>query len=171
MSAPGGSTWDGNPNITPPATVPYRPGKDDFNGIALEDDAKSPPDASKMPTSALLNTWSALSVVFGRMIPNLVASVAYVSGSPALDSFTAAPSAVDSSTLTVARTGGGASHGDVTVSWPANTFPAAITQPLVSINGTTPGIASVSAVGNGVRIVIQNTSGTGVDLPFTVTVN
>lgn len=68
MTAPNGSTFDGNPNASPATTAGYRPGLPDFNGGALTDDPQFPPDPATMPTSALLNTDSYQHVSVGKMM-------------------------------------------------------------------------------------------------------
>ena len=173
MPAPGTSTWDGNANLSPPVTAPYRPGAADFNGIALADSAVYPPNPRTMPTAALLNTWSAMAVMLGRLCQNLTMSVRYVSNAPVIDSFTTAPTAAASlpaaSTFTIARTAGGSAFGDITITWPAGTFPAALTQPKAYLNwalGPTSFSIGIVAVTNGVRVT--TTQGNAlVDLPFT----
>ena len=167
MPAGGKASWDGNPNTSPPTTAPYRPGTADFNGLGITDDLVNAPNAATMPTANLLNSWSAFAVVFGRMIPNLTLSVRYAAGAPVLDSFTAAPTGVIAGNLTVARTGGGAVSGDISITWPAGTFPAALTQPKGSMNGILPGMIAVSAITNGIRVVTLNSAAAIADIPFT----
>ena len=170
--ASGKSTFDGNPNTSPAVTVPYRPGDDDFNGIALENDPVEPPDPQTMPTAPLLNSHSAEIVKLRELIHSAAVSVIFSGGNPAIDSFTAGPSAFTqaspTATFSVARHGGGAGAGDIDVTWPADSLPSAATKPSVSLNGTTPGIVCVSPITNGVRVVAQDHTGTAADLPFTV---
>ena len=175
MPAPGTSTWDGNANLSPPVTAPYRPGAADFNGIALADSAVYPPNPRTMPTAALLNTWSAMGVMLGRLCQNLTMSVRYSSGgAPIIDSFTTAPTAAASlpaaSTFTVNRTTGGAANGDISISWPVGTFPAALTQPKaylnVSLGANSYSIGIVAYGSTSVRVT-TNQGSTPTDLPFT----
>lgn len=161
--APGISTWD----VTP---TPYRPGLADVNGASLLDDAENPPDASSMPTSALLNTLSQLVITFGKMLPNAIFSVTG-GNPPVLNLWTAAPNAPTQSTWTITRVGA----GNVQITWPAGTFPPAVTAPTVSLNITGGLVAthnySISAenITNGVQVTTQY-DGTRTDLSFTVVV-
>ena len=92
MTAPGISTFNGNPRATPPVTTPYRPGSNDFEGSALVDDPKYTPIPGQMPTSALLNTMGAELVTVGRMIPVFRASITHGTA-PFINQFVAAPDA------------------------------------------------------------------------------
>lgn len=251
MPAPGTvSTFDGNPNTSPPVTSPYRPGTADFNGLSLQDDAVYPPDPTRMVVANLANAWSAFAMVFGRLCQSLTISVAFagVAGYPSLDSETASPTAVavpgtfpgttapwlastsyalnsyviptvangfyyqatsvsgthtsgaseptwpttigltvtdnaganqivwtcsgvTPGTITIARTNGGAAHGDITITWPANTFPASLTKPKGATLNTNLGAHSysigVTAISNGMRVT-TNQDTTPTDIPFTV---
>jgi hypothetical protein len=180
MPAPNGSTFDGNPNASTPVVVPYRPGAPDFNGIGLQDNPQYPPNPLTMPTAALLNTWSALSVVFGRMIPVLRLSVTGGT-TPSISQFIAAPDYVGGtlgsstptpitlSTFTVTHV----STGKVQITWPAGTLPTATTQPSAHLNGVLSSgySASVSAtpITNGVEVDTL-LSGVYSDMSFTVDV-
>jgi hypothetical protein len=162
------------PNVSPwddPAGA-HRPGASDFNGAAFLDDPDDAPDPSTQASAALVNTICLALVSLGKVVANARLSVKYASGAPVLDTFTAAPSAPTSTTFTVARTGGGASSGDVTITWPAGTFPTAGGQPTACVNvAGSPAAWNISAtnVTNGVR-VITAVAGTATDLAFTVSV-
>ena len=160
-ASPGQSPFD--------LATPYRPGTNDFNGNA-KTDATPEPDPVSMPNAPEWTELCALAVAYGRVIPAAKVSVKYVTGSPALDSFASAGSNVVSGTFTIGRTGGGAANGDITITWPANTFPPQSVQPVARLNGTTPGGICCSAVANGVRVVAVNMSNAATDLPFTVDV-
>lgn len=172
MPAPGAqSTWDGNPNTSPPTTTPYRPGSADFNGIGLQDRADFPPNAQTMPTANLLNTWSATEVVLGRIVPNMVLSITG-GNPPSIALCTAAPTAVNgnpSGFLTLTRNGA----GDVSITWPANTFPPAVAWPMATVNTqqgpTDSRTIAATPITNGVRVTTFNGGG-GVDMNFTVSV-
>jgi hypothetical protein len=160
-TAPGKSTWD----VTP---QPYRPGTSDFNGAVLENSGANPPNPATMPTAELFNTMSLLLVSLGKVVPNAVISVAG-GATPAITGFAAAPSAVVLSTFTVTRLGA----GNVKVTWPAGTFPAAATQPTVSLNNIVAAgsnyFVSAQNITNGVQVytIINSTAD---DIPFTITV-
>jgi hypothetical protein len=154
MTAPNGSTFDGNPNASPATTVGYRPGQGDFNGAALTDDPSFPPDPATMPTAELFNTYAYLLISICKAIG--VAGAAITAGvSPVVSSFWTAALLIASNPFTVTRNG----VGDYSITWAANLFPIA-GQPRARINaliGATN--ASIGAVNitNGVRI--QTTQG------------
>lgn len=163
MPSPNASTWD----LVPPR----RPGVDDFNGCAKMDDAEFPPDPETMPSAAEWNTKGLLLVALGKVVPNARISVHFANGAPTLASFTAAPNAVTVTTLSVARTAGGSLAGDVSITWPAGTFPEPLTQPSemgVNVDGP-PAAWAISAtnIPNGIR-VLTTVAVTATDLPFTV---
>ena len=168
MTAPNLSPWDD-------PTGAHRPGAADFNGAAFLDDPDDAPDPATQASAALVNTICLALVSLGKVAPNARISVRYASGSPVLDSFTAAPSSPTSATFTIGRTPAGTGvngAGDVTISWPAGTFPTAVGQPSACVNFLgTAGAWNVSCanVTNGVR-VITALAGTATDLPFTVSV-
>lgn len=165
MTAPNVSPWDD------PAGA-HRPGADDFNGAAFADDPDDAPDPATQASAALVNTICLTLLSLGKVAPNARVSVRYASGAPVIDSFTAAPSGPISSTFTPVRTSGGAGSGDVTITWPAGTFPTAAGQPSACVNvAGAPAAWNVSAtnVTNGVR-VITAVAGTATDLPFTVSI-
>jgi hypothetical protein len=165
MTAPNVSPWDD-------PTGAHRPGASDFNGAAFEDDADDAPDPATQASAALVNTICLALVSLGKVSPNARISIRYASGNPVLDSFSAAPNGPTSATWTIGRTSAGASSGDVTISWPAGTFPPAAGQPTACVNvAGAPAAWNISAtnVTNGVR-VITAVGGTATDLPFTVSV-
>jgi hypothetical protein len=168
------STWDVSP--------PYIPGLPDYNGAALINDAEAPPTPGDMPTANLMNGTAFIEISLAQTAPSLIVSVTYSGGNPAFDSGTTAagvsPGATSpytSAAIVLERTPTGASHGDITVYWPANTFPPHRTRPTATINGSTPGVIACdwytdTGGHSGVRIVTQNLSGTATDLPFTVVI-
>jgi len=174
MPAAGQSTFDGNPYTSPPITTPYRPGDPDFNGRSLVDSQVNPPDPGSMVTANLLNGEAAEIIALRRLIHSATVSAKYVAGSPLVDSFAAGPSSfhaqVPTAQFSIARTGGGAAAGDVTITWPANSLPPNLTKPHATPNGVVPCMIAVDYVTNGVRVVTQDKNGNGIDIPFTVNI-
>ena len=157
MASPNASTFD----IAPP----YRPGNADFNGSAKVDDSENPPDPTIMPSAAEYNTLTKLMVALGKVIPTAVISIKFTAGVPSVDLFSAPGNNVTLGTFTVTDNGA----GDTSVTWPVNTFPAAVAQPTVSLNqDTNLGAARAFAIANGVRIKTPNLAGTLTDAAYTV---
>lgn len=157
------------PNLSPGASTfdlvpPRRPVVGDFNGAAKIDDAQYPPDAQTMPSAAELNTSAKLHVAAGAVLPLLVLSI-LGGASPTVFGCISAVAAVTPATLTVIRNGA----GDVSVTWPANTFPPSSVYPTVSRNAGAAGDEDIVPITNGVRVRTWNTSGVATDASFTVT--
>jgi hypothetical protein len=159
MGSPGISTFDVSP--------PYRAGSDDFNGNAKIDDAEAPPDAATMPSAAEYNTLTAQMCSVNKVIAVAKLSLGVLAGVYSMASFTAAGSAPTTPTFTITKNG----TGDVSITWPANTFPPPVVAPESSLNHTAPGMITAYAITNGVRVVMLNSAGAAADMPFTVTVN
>jgi len=162
-TAPNKSTWDATP-------TPYRPGTSDFNGAALENDEENPPDPSTMPTAELLNTLSFLAISYGKIAPNAIITV--TGGNPPVIIGVQSPrTGVIAGTFTATRN----SAGDVSITWPANTFPASQAAPTVSLNITGGVIAghayaySAENITNGVRVT-TSFDAVMTDMNFTVQV-
>ena len=146
-------------------TQPRRPGSVDFNGIGKQDDAENPPDPVTMPNAPEFNTLEYLIIAACKMIA--VATISITGGNPpTLNSFASASSQLSVGTFTITRN----SAGNVSITWPANTFPTAATQPKAHLNGSTAGMVSCSPITNGVQVFTWNASGTPTDLSFTVDV-
>lgn len=120
MPSPGISTFDGNPNATPPTTVGYRPGPDDFDGAELEDDPVNVPDPETMPTSAQMNTRSLLLVSICKAI-GVAGFGINASASPTFAFFWTAANLIVGNPFTLTRVGAG--HYQIT--WAAGQFPIA----------------------------------------------
>lgn len=157
MVAPNANTFD--------LAIPRRPGTNDFNGVAKIDDSNEPPDPQTMPNAAEWNTIEWLVLALGRVMPVLVLSI-LGSASPSVISFPCARSTVVIGTFTVTRN----SAGDVSITWPANTFPASASPPIVSLNGSADGRITADAIANGVRVYSYNAAGAATDRSFTVQV-
>ncbi len=165
MPAPGASTFDGNPNATPPTTAGYRPGASDFNGAALKNLGTNPPDPATMPTAELFNTYSLCMTSVGKMVP--VAFISINAGaSPTTAFWSTAANLIVVNPFTVTRN----SVGNYSITWPANTFPAAAAQPhaqlnvVLSANNYAIGAVNIT---NGVQVTTTQ-GGALADLNFTV---
>ena len=157
-NAPGTSTWD--------LVSPRRPTTNDFNGAAKVDDQQFVPDPQTMVSGLEYNTLCLLVVAMGKVLPNATFSITG-GNPPTLAGFAAAASAVVSGTFTLTRN----SAGDVSITWPANTFPTATCAPEVSTNAGVQCSVDAVAITNGVRVRTFNAAGAPTDLSFTVTLN
>lgn len=153
--SPNNNTWDVSP--------PYRPGNNDFNGCQKLDDQAYPPDPQTMPSGPEYNTLCLLAIAFGKIVPNVRLSVAG-SATPSITGFMSPASGPTLGTFTVTR----ASAGDVSITWPANTFPPSTVQPEATLNTLGAGRISAQNISNGVRVQTFDASGTAADLDFTV---
>jgi len=155
--APNANTFD--------LTIPRRPGTNDFNGVAKIDDSSEPPDPQTMPNAAEWNTIEWLILAIGRVMPVVVISIAG-GATPSVISFPCARASVVVGTFTVTRNGA----GDVSITWPTNTFPASVSTPVASLNGSADGRITATNISNGVRVYTFNAAGTATDRDFTVQV-
>lgn len=165
MPAPGQSTFDGNPQTSPPTTTPYRPGTADFNGANLQNDPVYVPDPNTMPTAPLFNTYSYEIVSIGKMIPVAFISV-NAGASPTVAFWSTAANNIASNPFTVTRTGA----GNYNVTYAAGTLPAPTAQPRGSLNvvlgAHNYAIGAVNIV-NGIQVTTTQ-DGALTDLNFTV---
>lgn len=161
MSAPGCSTFDGNPTI--PTTNGYRPGFPDFNGAACVDVTASPPKPPTQGTAACWNTFGATLVSCGKMIA--VANIAVNAAvSATLASYATAANQLATNPFTLLRVG----IGHYQITWPANTFP--ITGwPKAYCNASTAATTTITAANmtNGVEVWTTQ-AGAAADVPFNV---
>lgn len=158
MSVPTELTWD--------LADPRRPSVDDMGEAALEDDAKFPPVAPTMSTSAMLNQWQMQLAAMGKIVGALAISVRFTGGTPFVYKFTAPTGNLVLGDITVVDDG----DGITTLSWPAAKLPTSILEPTVSINGTTAGEATAN-LASAVSVQVKTkASAAAADLPFTVTI-
>lgn len=159
MAAPNQNTWD----LVPPR----RPGTNDFNGIAKTDDPAYTPDVTTQPNAAEWNTVEFLINAFAKVMPSLIISI--TGGvTPGIAFFTTPASAPVLGTFTVTRN----SIGNVSITWPANTFPPSVAAPSVALNAGALGNAvDIVAITNGIQVRTSvSSTGAGADLSFTATV-
>lgn len=165
MTAPGQSTFDGNPNATPAVSTGYRPGLSDFNGGALKDDPQYPPDPSTMPTSALFNTIAAMLVSMGKMVPTAFIGI-NAGASPTVAWWGTAANLIGANPFTVTRN----SAGNYSITWTAGVLPNALGAPNAQINAVLGAhnysIGTVN-IANGVQVTTTE-DGVLTDLNFTV---
>lgn len=156
MASPNANTFDLSP--------PRRPGTNDFNGIAKYDDASFPPDPTTMPNAAEWNTLEFLMLAVARVCP--VVNLSVTGGvTPSINAFPSVNSNVLIGTFTVVRN----SVGNISITWPTNTFPPSACAPMAHLNAG-PGMIHAVVTANGVNIFTYNSAGAATDLSFTVAV-
>lgn len=156
MSSPDANTFELLP--------PRRPGTDDLNGLAKEDEPGELPDPRTMPSAAEWNTIGHLLLAAARVMPAAIFSVAG-GVSPSLLFFPNARTDLVIGTFTVTRNG----TGDISITWPTDTFPTAIARPVPGLNAG-PGMIHAVPITNGVRVFTYDSAGAAADKDFTVQV-
>lgn len=156
MASPNLSTFD----LVPPV----RPGLDAFNGIVKIDDQNDSPDPTSMPNAAEWNTMEFLILAMGRVCPLAILSV-LGGASPSLSGFVCVATNVSTATFSFLRN----SVGNVSITWPAGTFPPSTTLPNVGLNAG-PGMIHAINIANGIQVFTYNASGVATDLNFSASV-
>lgn len=164
-NAPLVSTWDLESLASP--LPPRRPTINDFNGAVKIDDSRPgyQPDPQTMPSAAEWNLICKLLSAMGAVVPNAVVSITG-GATPSVAGFSSASTLVTTDTFTVIHNG----TGDVSITWPANTFPSLTTAPTANLNAGASGMIDAVAIANGVQVRTYNASGTATDKSFTVVV-
>lgn len=156
MSSPDANTFE----LTPPR----RPGSNDLNGLAKEDEPGELPDPTTMPSAAEWNTIGHLLLAAARVMPVAVLSI--VGGAaPTLLFFPNARTDLVNASFTVTRNG----VGDVSITWPVDTFPTMVARPVAALNSG-PGMIHATPITNGVRVYSYDSAGAASDKDFTVQV-
>lgn len=156
--------WD----MTPDLGGPRRGSLADY-GLAVVEDEDPAPDKLSMIYADLINGLQRHAEAMDRAVISVGFSVTLDGGGiPVLSQVTGPPTvATDVGNFTFLVNG----TGDVTISWPANTFPASVLGPLASPNdGTVGGGATAALVSNGVRVKTWTGASTAAHRAFTVTV-
>ena len=157
--------------------APRRPGTDDVGGFAKQDTTQ-PADPVTGLRASDWNQIAQLITKACKMTPLLIVCVRYSGGNPVIDSI-ACPSGnvaigAGAYQVNIARTGGGAGSGDVTITWTAGALPSLGTsQPWWCVLNDLLGsnrAPSAQAVANGVRVVTTNGAGAATDIAFTVAI-
>lgn len=153
-------TWDIDP--------PRRPSLDDVGGATLEDHASKPPSKATMPYAAQLNQWAKQVERLAALVPSFGVTVTFSGGgAPSVTQFTAMRTTVENADFTVTDNG----TGDITIEWPAGTFPTSVLGPMAALNDGTVGGGITAALGaNSVRVKTWTGAATPADRSFTIVV-
>lgn len=164
MSAAEHNTWDGNVD-----ELPRRPSTDDLGGDAKQDDEEFPPDAVEHFTAAGWNQIVKQLAALARVAPAVKLELRFDAGAPYLARVSSPRSDVAIATFTVVDNG----TGDVSVTWPADTFPAHVCSPtgltLLS-NAAAVVDGHVEEITNGIRVRTRS-GGSTADVPWTIEIN
>lgn len=162
MSAPDGNPFDVFTR-TGATNTPHRPTVEDFDGCQCLN-AVSPPDPVTMPTAPAWNTMGRTLAAYARVVPAIVATVRFDSGTPSLEFMSAC-----SESLAVVVVDNGV--GDTSLTWTSDTVPPPIADPMASVSdASTDAHIRAYAITNGVRVVTKNLAGAAADVRFTVLV-
>jgi hypothetical protein len=167
MAAADFLTWEGSVALS---EDPRRPSTDDLGGDEKLDDTEFPPDDVEHPTAAGWNQLVKQQAATAKVNAACKLEVRFSAGTPALVRFTTPRGDLTIATFTVQDNG----NGDVTVTWPANTFPPHACSPtgLTLLTSATTFVAGhLDEVTNGVRVRTFNSSGTATDIDWTLTIN
>src|SRR5690606_34583815 len=137
-------TWDGDDD-----TPPRRPGVEDVGGDKKIDDDRHPPDPVIHPTAGGWNEKARQIPALARVSASAKLKVEFASGTSVLAQCAAASMKVSPQIFTVTDNG----IGDTTVTWPAETFPAAVCSPTgLTVFHTTIAYGVCEEVTNGIRV-------------------
>lgn len=155
--------WHGDPGN---AVAPHRPSLAQLGGGAYEDDQSDPPDLDTMPSAAMENVNQKVLAGIARTADVAAFSVKFNAGAPYIDKATFADKTLVIGDFTVTDNG----IGQTDITWPADTFPVAATEPMLGLNAIV-GVRDAAAwnIANGVRVNTFDDLGIGVDCAFTVT--
>lgn len=148
-------------------TPPRRPTEDDFGGTERVDDALFPPNPVTMPTAADYNERGRMLAAVWRMAPVAILPMTFIAGAPTKGTPQSGNPALTSATFTVVDN----AAGDTTITWPADTFPAAVRPPQAEVDDPAHGSwlhPTCEPVTNGVRVKTRNSAGVLADVGFTL---
>ena len=154
--------WHGDPGN---AIAPHRPSLGQLGGGAYQDDQSDPPDLDTMPSAAMENVNEKTLGGLARTGDVAAFSVKFNAGAPYIDKATFADKELVIGDFTVTDNG----LGDTSITWPADTFPVAVTDPcgLTMNEMTNVSRTCAIAIANGVRVQTIDEGGIGIDTAFT----
>lgn len=146
---------------------PRRPSIDDLGGGAKVNDEVLPPDPVRNATAEDFNQITKQVEASQRTLQAAVLTVRIGGGGAhSVQQQGCQPSGKSTGTFTLTDNG----VGDISITWPANTFPAALADPVASVTGATPAMIAAEKITNGVRVRTKDAANAPVDVPFVVTV-
>lgn len=143
---------------------PHRPSTDDVGFNDLENKANNPPNPRTHPTAEAWNQKSDQIVGLGRMATMLRITVTFSGGTPSVNAY----AMIGNNTVVLTPVDNGT--GDTSVTWPANSYPAFLTEPWGATCNTALGIIRANSITNGVRVRTTTHDNTASDIGWTVCV-
>jgi hypothetical protein len=165
MSAAEHLTWDGDGDDE----SPRRPSTDDLGGDQKQDDAEYPPDPVEHYTAGGWNQIVRQLAALAKVTAAAKLEVRFDSGAPYIARVSSPRSDVEIDTFTVVDNG----DGDVSVTWPADTFPPHACSPtgLTLISSASAVVdGHVEEITNGIRVRTRS-GGSATNVPWTITIN
>lgn len=154
-------TWRGD---AANGIAPRRPTIADIGSDAYENVPGEEPDERHGVRAEHANQWSQQIPGLSRVASPSKLTVRFNAGAPFVHSIATVRGDVLTNGITVTDAGTGVTQ----LTWPADTFPPFITDPIASINGTTAGMIAAQYIANGVEVRTFGSNGSAADLPFTV---
>lgn len=161
-------TWDGDPANN---VAPHRPSIAHLGDNDKENEPGFPPDPRYGITADGSNQRAWQLWALSKVVPAVKLSIRFDGGgAPYLHSVSGTMSEVSivpGESFTVTDNG----TGDTTISWSSDFMPPILTEPEACINGLTPGMISVQAGTQNVRVLTLSSAGAATNLPFTVSIS
>lgn len=163
--APEHLTWQGSPSDD---VAPRRPSTDDLGGDEKIDDAEYPPNDKEHPTAGGWNQQVRQIVAIAQVTSACKLEIRYSSGAPFVARVASPSPDVTPATFDVTDNG----TGDVSITWPADTFPPHGCSPTgLTPLSTSTRLGSVEEISNGIRVRFFDTEADPADTDFTICIN
>ncbi len=165
---PSWNTWEGGLGDEG-QELPRRPSTDDLGGDDKQDNNEAPPDDVEHFTAQGWNQLVKQVEALARVASSCKLEVRYDAGTPYVNRCSSPSKSVTKATFTVVEN----STGDVSITWPADTFPPAVISPhgltlLSSASAVVDG--HVEEITNGIRVRTRS-GGSVAEVPFTICLN
>lgn len=147
--------------LTYDQSPPHRPALDELGGGAKVN-GRPAPDPVRMLTAEDCNQTARQLAALARVTPVAILQVEQSAGTYSKIASTAQPTGVTTATFTLTKNG----TGDVSITWPAGTFPSPIAKPRAHVTGAAALLVATEQIANGARVRMQNAAGTPTDSHF-----
>ena len=147
---------------------PWRPGESDLDGFDKVDDAAYPPNPVTDPTAKGWVQMAQLVQKMAGLVPHTSLSVS-VDNSLSVATVNSCTSLITGVTTSTFTAIANYPLANVTITWPAGTFPTAVRDPQAIMTGALSGnvvIVSAEAITNGVKVHSEDGTGYGTGQNF-----